>query len=119
MCCQRRRACSLVPQQATNVDVASIAKAEFPEVVWGEGKSAQHIAATLQRVADRQGMAVATRVNEDVAAGESRAGGGWCWAQLCWAWLRRLGQSAQSGGCGISNVFMLLVGDAFWGWCLH
>lgn len=27
--------CSL-PQQATNVDLASLAKAEFPEVVWGE-----------------------------------------------------------------------------------
>lgn len=47
---------------------AAAARAEFPEVVWGEGKSAQQIAAALQRIADSQGMAAATRVPAHVAA---------------------------------------------------
>ncbi|GAB4820067.1 hypothetical protein N2152v2_007113 [Parachlorella kessleri] len=57
-------------EQVTNVEAVGLAKAEFPEVIWGQTKSAQHIAATLQRVADRQGMAAATRVDPDVAAGK-------------------------------------------------
>ena len=42
--------------------------AEFPEVVWGERKSAAQILAALQRIADRQGMAAATRVRPATAA---------------------------------------------------
>jgi NCAIR mutase (PurE)-related protein len=47
---------------------ASLAKADFPEVVWGEGKSASHLVTSLQRIADRQGVAAATRVPPEVAA---------------------------------------------------
>jgi pyridinium-3,5-biscarboxylic acid mononucleotide synthase len=36
---------------------------DFPEVVWGDGKTPQQIATSLQRIADRQGIAAATRVN--------------------------------------------------------
>ncbi|PSC72428.1 1-(5-phosphoribosyl)-5-amino-4-imidazole-car boxylate carboxylase [Micractinium conductrix] len=43
-------------------------KAEFPEVVWGEGKTPSQLAAALQRIADRQGMAAATRVAPRKAA---------------------------------------------------
>ena len=37
-------------------------QADFPEVVWGEGKTAEQIAAALEKIASRQGMAAATRV---------------------------------------------------------
>lgn len=46
----------------------SAVKADFPEVVWGAGKSAQQIATNLERIASRQGMAAATRVGPSVAA---------------------------------------------------
>lgn len=55
-------------KQVTNVDVASVPKAEFPEVGWGEGKTPAQITSTLLRVADRQGMAVVTRVDAETAA---------------------------------------------------
>jgi NCAIR mutase (PurE)-related protein len=42
--------------------------ANFPECVWGEGKAAQQIATSLQRVADRQGLGAATRVGGGTAA---------------------------------------------------
>lgn len=45
-----------------------LAKANFPEVVWGEHKTAAQIATSLQRIADAQGMGAATRVAPDVAA---------------------------------------------------
>ncbi|EFN58236.1 hypothetical protein CHLNCDRAFT_20347 [Chlorella variabilis] len=45
-----------------------VTKAEFPEVVWGEHKSAAQVLASLQRIAERQGMAAATRVGSRVAA---------------------------------------------------
>ena len=38
-------------------------RTDFPEVVWGEGKTPQQIATSLQRIAQAQGMAAATRVN--------------------------------------------------------
>jgi len=41
---------------------ASPLQADFPEVVWGEGKTAEQIAAALEKIASRQGMAAATRV---------------------------------------------------------
>lgn len=47
---------------------ALAAKAEFPEVVWGEGKTPAQLAASLQRIADSQGMAAATRVGPRTAA---------------------------------------------------
>lgn len=37
-------------------------QANFPEVVWGEGKTAEQIASSLEKIAKRQGMAAATRV---------------------------------------------------------
>lgn len=37
-------------------------QANFPEVVWGEGKTAEQIATALEKIASRQGMAAATRV---------------------------------------------------------
>lgn len=40
----------------------SLPQANFPEVVWGEGKTAEQIASSLERIAHRQGMAAATRV---------------------------------------------------------
>jgi NCAIR mutase (PurE)-related protein len=43
-------------------------RAEFPEVVWGADKGAGHILTALQRIADRQGMAAATRVPPATAA---------------------------------------------------
>ena len=46
----------------------ALAKADFPEVVWGAGKSAQQIATNLERIASRQGMAVATRVGPALAS---------------------------------------------------
>lgn len=49
-------------------DAALAQKADFPEVVWGEHKTAAQITASLQRIAERQGMAAATRVAPDVAA---------------------------------------------------
>lgn len=52
----------------TNADVASTAKADFPEVVWGEGKTPAQIAASLTRIAEQQGVAAATRVDASVAA---------------------------------------------------
>ncbi|KAL4443617.1 hypothetical protein ABPG75_011354 [Micractinium tetrahymenae] len=57
-----------VGQSRLGVGDSAASKAEFPEVVWGEGKSAQQIAAALQRIADSQGMAAATRVPAAVAA---------------------------------------------------
>lgn len=36
---------------------------DFPEVVWGEGKTPEQLATSLQRIAERQGMSAATRVN--------------------------------------------------------
>lgn len=52
-----------------SADAASSAvKADFPEVVWGDGKSAQQIATSLQRIASRQGMAAATRVDGPTGA---------------------------------------------------
>lgn len=42
-------------------------KADFPEVVWGNGKTAQQIATALQRIAARQGVAAATRVTDAIA----------------------------------------------------
>lgn len=49
-------------------DAAMAQRAAFPEVVWGEHKGAAQIAAALQRIADVQGMAAATRVSPEVAA---------------------------------------------------
>lgn len=46
---------------------SSASRADFPEVVWGDGKSAQQIATHLQRIAARQGMAAATRVDPETA----------------------------------------------------
>ena len=43
-------------------------RAEFPEVVWGADKGAGQILTALQRIADRQGMAAATRVPPATAA---------------------------------------------------
>lgn len=43
-------------------------KAQFPEVVWAEGKTAAQVATSLQRIAERQGIACATRVTEGMAA---------------------------------------------------
>lgn len=40
----------------------SLPQANFPEVVWGEGKTAEQIASSLEKIAKRQGMAAATRV---------------------------------------------------------
>ena len=37
-------------------------------MVWGEGKSAQQVATSLQRIADAQGVAAATRLSPEVAA---------------------------------------------------
>lgn len=47
---------------------AAVGRAEFPEVVWGEHKSAGQLLAALHRIAERQGMAAATRVPAAVAA---------------------------------------------------
>jgi hypothetical protein len=44
------------------------ARAEFPEVVWGDGKGPQQLATALRNIAARQGMAAATRVSPEVAA---------------------------------------------------
>lgn len=52
----------------SSADAAMVTKAEFPEVVWGEHKSAAQVLASLQRIAERQGMAAATRVGSRVAA---------------------------------------------------
>jgi len=52
----------------TYESTSSAPKADFPEVVWGQGKPAQQIVTSLQRIASRQGMAAATRVDADVAA---------------------------------------------------
>lgn len=49
-------------------DAAAAQRAAFPEVVWGEHKGAAQIAAALQRIAETQGMAAATRVAPRVAA---------------------------------------------------
>lgn len=46
----------------------AILQANFPEVVWGEGKTASQIAESLQKIANRQGMAAATRVSSHVAS---------------------------------------------------
>lgn len=43
-------------------------RANFPEVVWGEGKTSQQIATSLERVAERQGIGAATRVGAITAA---------------------------------------------------
>lgn len=43
------------------------ARANFPEVVWGDGKTAQQLATSLRSIAGRQGVAAATRVSPDVA----------------------------------------------------
>jgi len=43
-------------------------QANFPEVVWGEGKTAEQIAESLQKIATRQGMAAATRVSFHIAS---------------------------------------------------
>lgn len=43
-------------------------QADFPEVVWGQGKTPAQIAHHLERVANRQGMAAATRVSQETAA---------------------------------------------------
>lgn len=49
-------------------DEHQLLQANFPEVVWGEGKNAAYIAQNLERIANRQGMAAATRVSPSVAA---------------------------------------------------
>ncbi|KAL4858501.1 Pyridinium-3 [Chlorella vulgaris] len=48
-------------------DSAVTSKAEFPEVVWGEHKTASQILNSLHRIAAQQGMAAATRVSPQVA----------------------------------------------------
>ena len=45
----------------------SLLQANFPEVVWGEGKTAEQIASSLEKIAKRQGMAAATRVSYQTA----------------------------------------------------
>jgi NCAIR mutase (PurE)-related protein len=47
---------------------AAVGRAEFPEVVWGEHKTAGQLLGALHRIAERQGMAAATRVPAAVAA---------------------------------------------------
>lgn len=49
-----------------NVEANQV-QADFPEVVWGEGKTPAQIAHQLEKVANRQGMAAATRVDEATA----------------------------------------------------
>lgn len=43
-------------------------RADFPEVVWGDGKAAPQIATNLQRIAAQQGISAATRVDAETAA---------------------------------------------------
>lgn len=57
-----------VSSAANTTPPPSISLANFPECVWGEGKPAQQIATSLQRVADRQGLGAATRVGGGIAA---------------------------------------------------
>ena len=47
-------------------DTSAASKADFPEVIWGAGKSAEQIAGNLERIAAHQGMAAATRVGPTV-----------------------------------------------------
>jgi NCAIR mutase (PurE)-related protein len=49
-------------------DAPGAARADFPEVVWGDGKGPQQLATSLRNIAARQGMAAATRVDPGVAA---------------------------------------------------
>lgn len=68
----------------------------------GEGKSAQHVAATLQRVADRQGMSVATRVDDHIAAGKLHpwwAALGGCWGVMGGVRAVRLVVRLVAGAC--------------------
>jgi NCAIR mutase (PurE)-related protein len=54
---------------------AMVSKANFPEVIWGQGKSASQLVASLQRIASTAGIAAATRVPPEVAAGVHWVGG--------------------------------------------
>lgn len=57
-----------VSSPKTKLDVAIATKADFPEVVWAEGKSAQQVATSMQRISDTQGVGAATRVSPEMAA---------------------------------------------------
>ncbi|SDE01464.1 hypothetical protein SAMN02799630_04395 [Paenibacillus sp. UNCCL117] len=50
------------------LDVRRSERTGFPEVVFGEGKSAEQIAAIMQRLAGHTGRVLATRVSEEKAA---------------------------------------------------
>lgn len=57
----------LVGQSRLGASGVAVERAAFPEVVWGATKTAQQIVDALHRIAEKQGMAAATRVTPEVA----------------------------------------------------